>query len=50
MINESGSPVGPILHDEPGVQHDFGFQPDGLYIIHADPQGSRRGVRLYNQW
>lgn len=44
------TPSGHVLHDEPGVNHQWGFQPAGMYIFRADPMGSRRSVQIYNQW
>ncbi len=44
------TPDGTILTDEPGVPHDFGFQPDGMYTFRSKPVGEKRGVRIYNFW
>lgn len=40
------TPDGVVLHDEPGAQHVYGPQPDGFYIIRADPPGAKRQVRI----
>lgn len=44
------TPSGDVLQDAPGVPVKFGYQPPGWYTFHADPKGSKRGVRIYNQW
>jgi hypothetical protein len=44
------TPGGQIFHDRPGVPTDMGFQPDGIYIFHSDPIGSKRSMAIYNRW
>jgi hypothetical protein len=44
------TPSGRVLKDEPGVLHNLGDQPEGIYIFRADPPGSKRKVRIYNRW
>jgi hypothetical protein len=44
------TPGGHILKDAPGVENDFGWQPEGDYIIRPDPLGSKRKVTIYNRW
>jgi len=44
------TPSGQILHDEPGVLYNFGWQNEGGYTFQADPIGSKRGVGIYNRW
>src|SRR3989344_2245013 len=39
------TPGGQVLQDQPGAENHFGFQPDGMYIFRADPQGSNRKVQ-----
>jgi hypothetical protein len=40
---------GEPLHDQPGMVNHFGYQPNGLYTIRADPAGSTRQVQLFNR-
>ena len=41
---------GKPLDDQPGATNHFGYTPDGMYIIRANPVGSTRQIQLYNQW
>ena len=44
------TPNGQVLRDQPGVNHQWGLQPDGLYVFLADPAGSKRSVQILNRW
>lgn len=43
------TPLGRTLYDEPGVQNNFGMQPEGWYTISKVEQKTT-GVELYNYW
>ena len=44
------TPGGQILKDQPGVNHQWGLQSDGMYVFLADPAGSKRSVQILNRW
>jgi hypothetical protein len=44
------TPGGQVLKDQPGVNHQWGLQPDGMYVFLADPAGSKRSVQILNRW
>jgi hypothetical protein len=45
-------PDGRVRRDEPGANHDWGWQPKehAIHIFIADPPGSARKVAIYNRW
>jgi hypothetical protein len=43
------TPEGRTLYDKPGVQNNFGMQPDGWYTISA-MESKTTGVEIYNYW
>lgn len=42
------NPNGEILPDEPGTVHNYGWQPNGIFIFRADPPGAQRKVTIVN--
>jgi len=40
---------GKVLHDQPGADHNWGRQPEGIYLFRADPPGPRK-VSILNRW
>lgn len=41
---------GVSLHDAPREINKFPYQPEGNFLIEADPKGSKRSVQIYNRW
>jgi len=43
------APGGYFLEDEPGVDKNFGYQPDGRYVFYA-LESKTEAVEIYNYW
>lgn len=44
------TPSGSTFISVPGVDRKHGYEPDGYYVLHAEPTGSVRGMEINNRW
>ena len=44
------NPAGKRLYDQPGANHNWGYQPSGWYTFESDPGGEARRVNISNVW